>query len=198
MEPPHENVQQRREVAVFHEDRRDVARRAFPRLAVAYLVIFTTICVIAVVTTPSTVTLAQFIGLDLGLAAFSLLCRGDVWSLQFGTPIRYEISDTEFRAFRGDRLKMSFRFEDVKDWIDCGSPTTFQYWTGFGYYRSFAFPLSNVLDQYTFTLGEREDRWAPFKQVSPPALFRWADRGGLDDVSAVLRERVGDPWNKVG
>ena len=185
-------------VKVFEEDRNDVVLRALPRLAVGHLVIFTGICVLALLTTPSgNITWGQLLAIDLGLTVFSLLLRGDVWALQFGRRIRYEISDTELRAFRGEREMLSFRFDEVKDWIDCRSPTTFQYWIGFGYYRDFAFPLSNVLAQYTFTVGAQEDRWAPFKQVTPPALFRWADRGGLEDVSAVLRERLGTPWNTV-
>jgi hypothetical protein len=185
-------------VQVFQEDRDDVVRRALPRLAVGHLAIFTGICVLALLTTPSgNITWGQLLAMDLGLTVFSLLLRGDVWALQFGRQIRYEISDTELRAFRGERETLSFRFDEVKDWIDCRSPTTFQYWVGSGYYREFALPFSNVLATYTFTLGAREDRWAPFKQVAPPALFRWADRGGLEDVSAVLRERLGTPWNTV-
>ena len=96
---------------------------ALPRLAVGHLVIVTSLFVFALLMeSEDRPTLGQFLGLDLGLTLVSLLLRGDVWALQFGRRVRYEISDTGFRAFQGHRERLAFKLEDVTDWTGPSAP----------------------------------------------------------------------------
>lgn len=55
-----------------------------------------------------------------------------------------------------------------------------------------ALPLS--LDTYAFRIRAANKPSTSY-EVRPPALFRWKDRGGLDEVTDTLIERLGGPIN---
>ena len=175
---------------VFYEDRSDVARRALPRLAVGIagwclLVIVGFFIWGGAATVP---TVPAVMG-GIGLLVF--MTRFDVIALQFGRPIRYELHADRFLAYRGSRLVESFEYSDVSDWVAADAASTLWYWLGWGYYRSRGF--FSVLDQYCFTVTERGS--GRRRTLSPPALFRWEDRGGLEDVTQALVKRLGPPIN---
>jgi hypothetical protein len=179
-------------VQVFEEDRADVMRRALPKLAVGLLGWAGIIALVVLVTSAGDAPLGLVLGLCFGIAVFALLLRFDVYALQFGRRIRYEVSDTEFACYRSDELVLRFELDRVLDWTAASPADTLFYWLGWGYYRSAALPLS--LDTFSFTLRD-ESRRAGNRTVTPPALFRWEDRGGLRDLTHGLVRRLGNPVN---
>lgn len=179
-------------VDVFEEDRADIMRRAFPRLAVGTLAWCGAIAVVVLVTSGGDAPVGLVLGLCLGIAVFALLLRFDVYALQFGRRIRYELSDTEFACYRSDKLVLRFELDHVVDWTAASPAGTLEYWLGLGCYRSAALPLS--LSTFHFTLRD-ETRRTGRRIVSPPALFRWRDRDGLRDVTHRLIRRLGNPVN---
>ena len=178
-------------VHVFEEDRADVMRRALPRLAVGLLG-WAGIIALVVLVTAEDAPLGPVLGLCFGIAVFALLLRFDVYALQFGRRIRYEVSDTEFACYRSDELVLRFELDRVLDWTAASPADTLFYWLGWGYYRSAALPLS--LSTFSFTVRD-ESRRAGHRTVTPPALFRWQDRGGLRDLTHGLVRRLGNPVN---
>lgn len=126
-----------------------------------------------------------------GVWLIALAIRFDVVALQFGRRIRYEMDAEQFRAYRGSKLVTSFDFSAVTEWAAASSASTFEYWLGWGFWRSAALPA--VLPQYAFKVSDAGGEKP--KTIKPPALFRWADRGGLQDVTRALIERLGPPLN---
>lgn len=174
----------------FLEDRSDVMWRAMPRLAVGlgatYLAIAGAIFVV-----DHRAPMVKMLGLVALLWVVSLLIRFDVFALQFGRRIRYEVSDERFEAYRGSKLVDSFRLSAVTEWTAASSASTFEYWLGWGSWRSAALPLA--LSPYSFKVRDAGNEKT--RTVEPPALFRWKDRGGLEDVTRALIERLGPPVN---
>jgi hypothetical protein len=176
-------------VLVFHEDRSDIARRALPRLAVGTA--GWCLLVVVVVTVQGGTEALRIALMIMGAVwLLAMAMRFDVLALQFGRPIRYELHADRFLAYRGDTVVNSFQFADVKEWTAASSASTFCYWLGWGYWRSGY--LISVLPKYSFTLSAGSHKQ---KNVDPPALFRWQDRGGLGDVTYALFERLGTPLN---
>lgn len=174
----------------FVEDRSDVMRRAMPRLAVGNAVWCLVIAGLIWATyhtapMPKVMTIVGVIWLT------SLAIRFDVFALQFGRRIQYEITVDQFHAHRGSRMVASFDLSTVTEWVAASSASTFEYWLGWGFWRSSGLP--SALPQYSFKVAV-EGRNRP-KTVRPPALFRWADRGGLEDVTRELIKRLGPPLN---
>lgn len=175
------------EVLHFVEDRGDIARRALPRLAVGtagWCLVGAVVAILAWGSVPGALGIAG------GLWVLAMLTRFDVWALQLGRPIRYELHEDYFVAYRGTKVATTFRYADVEEWTAASSASTFDYWIGWGLWRSGGF--TSVLSTYSFTMPtERGKR----KKVEPPALFRWQDRGGLEDVTHALIDRLGTPLN---
>ncbi len=175
------------EVLHFVEDRGDVARRALPRLAVGTAGWCLLVAVIAIATWGSVLGTLAISG---GLWVLGMVTRFDVYALQLGRPIRYELHEDHFVAYRGAKVATSFRYADVQEWVAARSASTFEYWLGWGNWRSGGF--TSVLDKYSFTIPTESGKR---KKVEPPALFRWRDRGGLEDVTHALIDRLGTPLN---
>lgn len=170
--------------AIFYDDRGDVLRRALPRLMAG-----TAARVLVLLGIPFAVGAAPRYawGILFALWACAILVRVDVIALQFGPRIRYELDGVILRAFRGSKLKTSINLDKVIYWQECPPNLLLAYWLGSGYYRHlpFGFPFGS----FSFTtIDESGGR----RTITPPALFRWGDRGGLDDLAAALRPILGE------
>lgn len=177
------------EVMVFTEDRGDVARRALPRLAVGTAGWCLLVAIIVIVSGGSD-AVAPALGIMGGIWVLAMISRFDVYALQWGRPIRYELHEDRFLAYRGAKLVTSVRYADVQEWVAARPAMTLFYWLGWGLWRSGGF--SSVLSTYSFTVTSEGGKR---KKVEPPALFRWQDRGGLEDVTHALIDRLGTPLN---
>ena len=177
------------DAAVFRDDRADVARRALPRRVVGLAGWSLALIGIAHIGAPFLDP--RILVLPPMFVVVGLLMSFDVFALQWGPRVCFELSDVEFKAYRGSKLVLQFELDQVAEWAATqDAASTWGYWFGFGY--SAASPFS--LCRYTFRLSDGS-KWGPFKEVSPPVLFRWQDRGGLDDVTNALIARLGGPWN---
>jgi hypothetical protein len=177
-----------RPALIFHEDRSDVARRALPRVAVGTAA-WCLLVVVVVLAQGGTDALPVALVITGAIWLLVMIMRWDVIALQFGRPIRYELHADRFLAYRGSELVGSFRFADVKEWVAASPASTLEYWLGWGFWRSGYF--MSTLPRYSFTISDGIRRLT----VDPPALFRWRDRGGLQDVTYALFERLGAPIN---
>lgn len=175
---------------VLREDRDDVALRAYPRLAVGT----TGLCLVIVVAASvlagemAPVWSWPLVG---AVGLLSMAARGDVIALQFGRPVVYVLHEDRFEAYRGDRLVDAFLYADVDEWWAAYGASTLAYWVGRGYTRN-GWPVPG-LSKLRFDVTTESGR---SRHISPPALFRWEDRGGLDDVTHALTERIGPPRNR--
>lgn len=176
-------------VLIFNEDRSDIARRAIPRLAVGTAG-WCLLVVAVVVVQAGTEALPIALAIMGAVWLLAMVMRFDVIALQFGRPIHYELHADRFLAYRGSKVVDNFQFADVKAWTAAASASTLSYWLGWGYWRSGFF--MSTLPKYSFTLSNGSGKT---KTVEPPALFRWRDRGGLQDVTQALFERLGTPTN---
>lgn len=171
---------------VFHDDRSDVARRALPRLAVGLGVWCLVVVLVACAPGGPPALRTGFILMG-PVWLLAMLIRGDVLALQFGRRVRYELHPTTFRAYRGEKLVTSFAYDDVKEWSSGESAETYVYWLGWGYFRS------GIGGSGIASYGFRIKDSVFGSTLRPPVLFRWKDRGGLEDVTAALTERIGFP-----
>lgn len=178
-------------VLVFHDDLSDHRSRALPRAAIGTAVQ----CVLLLVLLPLVLGAGWRTTGLLSLLLFALfplmvLLDYPAWATQGMTRVWYEFHGEGFRAFRGERQVAAFRYADVSDWVAASPTATYEYWVRLPVPSS---PRGEV-SRYTFTFTD--DRGAR-RSVSPPGLFRWHDRGGLDDVTDQFLRRLGPASNRA-
>lgn len=182
---------------IFVEDRDDVVSRALPRAFVGTYVLFQGLFILVYIFGPEpggeVFTHGSLIWVPILLAGLTMMICFDIWAYRWGRRIRYVIDEESLQVFRADKLKLEIDFSKVRDWADAASPSPNFFWLGQALYRHFATP--SVLDSYGF-LVVRSDHNGKAKWIYPPMLFRWRDRGGVEDVSAVLWGRLGKPVNR--
>lgn len=182
---------------VFHEDRDDFVRRVFARAYLGTYGFFLLLTLVASAFVAGSergeISMLSTFGIPFVIVNIGIWSRFDIWAYQWGRRVRYEIDENQLKIFVGKKLHTTIAFADVTDWVEARSPSIRFFWTGLSLYRTFAMP--EWLDQYTFYVKPSGKFGLP-KAVSPPMLFRWRDRGGVEDVSAVLWERLGKPRNR--
>ena len=173
---------------MFYEDRDDVYRRAMPRSMVGgliWMVVLTGGFCLAAHDVPP----APYIYLvPPSLWALWCLCRIDLYAAQFGPRVHDELDDGELRAYRGAKLTRRIPLDRVIYWKDAPAVPTWVYWCGAGAMRT----MGGLFSVPAFSFDVRDDSGRR-RTVSPPALFRWDDRGGCDDLVAALADRIGAP-----
>ncbi len=123
--------------------------------------------------------------MTLGFSVVATLLRFDVWLLVLRRPVRYEIEDSEFRAYRGEQLVTRVSLLGLERWSAPDSFNRKWLYFGFVYSQNFGMPYEEGPIFYLYRKGAVAD------EVTAPFMFRWKHLGGADDVTAALKEAIG-------
>ena len=172
-------------VQTFNEDRRSLFLRIFPIVLIAST---GWVFLAALITTHWTKfpisRPVSWLYLFLFILMMSLT-RIEMWTLIFSRPVRYEIDEDEFRAYVGNKLKVPARGAGLERWDVSASFSRTWLYFGMCFGRNWTWPY---LFGPRFWLKQPN---GPATWVTAPMLFRWAHRGGADDVNAALQEAIG-------